>query len=219
MIRRSYFACAALMVCATAVTASAQARAMGVIRDTNGKAIKGATITATNKDASPSQFTATSDDKGRWAMIGLRSGAWKFVIEAPGFLKMESNATMRVAGVPPLVATLARDPGPIPNSLEPGIQKQLLAANALRDEGRFDQAIAAYQEIRAKNPKFTSVNLALGSAYRAQASKERDPAARRALLDRAIEAYSEALKSEGASERARLEIEAARNDAALPPLP
>jgi tetratricopeptide (TPR) repeat protein len=205
------------MLCAAA-TASAQARAMGVIRDTNGKAIKGATVTATNPDASPSQFTATSDDKGRWAMIGLRSGSWKFIIEAPGFLKMESNATMRVAGVPPLVATLARDPGPIPNSLDPAILKQLLAANALRDDGRFEQAIAAYQEIRAKNPKFTSVNLALGSAYRAQANKERDPAARRALLDRAIESYSEALKAEGGSERARLEIEAARNDAAEPPI-
>ena len=131
---------------------------------------------------------------------------------------MESNAPMRVAGVPPLVATLARDPGPIPNALDPAIQKQLLAANALRDDGRFEQAIAAYQDIRTKNPKFTSVNLALGSAYRAQANKERDPAARRALLDRAIESYSEALKGEGGSERARLEIEAARNDAALPAL-
>ena len=218
MIRRSSVAFAALIVCAAAVTASAQARALGVIRDTGGKAIKGATVTATNPDASPSQFTATSDDKGRWAMIGLRSGTWKFVIDAPGFLRMESNALMRVAGVPPLVATLARDPGPIPNALDPGIQKQLIAANAMRDDGRFEQAIAAYQEIRAKNPKFTSVNLALGSVYRAQASKERDPAARRVLLDRAIESYSEALKGDGGSERARLEIEAARNDVSQLPL-
>jgi len=213
VIRRSTFILAALIVCGAAATASAQARATGIIRDTNGRAIKGATVTATNRDASPSQFTATSDDKGRWAMIGLRSGTWKFVIEAPGFMKMEANAPMRVAGVPPLQATLARDPGPIPNALDASIQKQLLAANVLRDDGRFDQAVAAYQEIRAKNPKFTSVNLALGSTFRAQAAKERDPAARRALFDRAIESYSEALKSESESERARLEIEGTRRDA------
>ena len=34
--------------------------------------IKGATVTAENPDASPSSFTATTDDKGRFSIIGLQ---------------------------------------------------------------------------------------------------------------------------------------------------
>ena len=56
-------------------TAAAQGRAMGTVKDTSGKAIKGAIVKATNPDASPSQFASATDDKGRWAMIGLRSGS------------------------------------------------------------------------------------------------------------------------------------------------
>lgn len=213
MIRCSNLIVAAVLAC-VASAAFAQARAQGTVRDTAGKPIRSATITATNPEAFPAQFTATSDSKGRWAMIGLRPGNWKFTVEAPGFLKMEASAPMRVAGGPPLNATLGRDPGPVPNALEQGIQKQLLAANALRDDGRFDQALAAYQDIKTRNPKFTSVGLAIGGTYRVQASKTTDPAARKALLDRAIESYSDVLKADPESERARLELDAARTDAA-----
>ncbi|HZI79604.1 MAG TPA: carboxypeptidase-like regulatory domain-containing protein, partial [Vicinamibacterales bacterium] len=55
-----------------AALASAQGRAMGTVKDTTGKAIKGATVRASNPDASPSQFASATDDRGRWAMIGLR---------------------------------------------------------------------------------------------------------------------------------------------------
>ena len=30
--------------------------------------------------------------KGRWAMIGLRTGNWRFTIEAPGFATFEAVA-------------------------------------------------------------------------------------------------------------------------------
>ena len=55
--------------CSTAAFAQS-ARAMGTVKDTNGRPIKSATVRAVNGDASPSQITSTTDDKGRWAMIG-----------------------------------------------------------------------------------------------------------------------------------------------------
>jgi Carboxypeptidase regulatory-like domain len=124
------------------------ARATGTVKDTSGRPIKGAIVRAINRDASPSEITSTTDDKGRWAMIGLRTGTWKFVAEAPGFTTVEANAPVRVAGTPPMGFALAHDLGPIPGALDKNVLQSVVAANTLRDRGQYDQALTAYQQIR-----------------------------------------------------------------------
>jgi hypothetical protein len=207
-----------LIALCVAVPATAQtARAMGSVRDTDGKPIKGATIRATNPEAYPPQVVSTTDDRGRWAMIGMRIGAYTFVVEAPGFLTVQASANVRTAASAPLLFTMARDPGPVPGALPANIQAQLSAANMLRDQGRLDQALNAYQEIRAKNPKLNAVNLVIGSVYRSRAAQEADPLARRALLDRAIESYQIVVEADAENERARRELESTRAEAAALP--
>jgi hypothetical protein len=193
-----------------AATASAQGRAMGPVKDTSGKPIKGATIKASNPDASPAQFASASDDKGRWAMIGLRSGTWHFTVEAPGYFTVETNAPVRVAAAPPMQFALAKDPGPIPNALDRNIQQVIQDAAALRDAGRLDQALTAYQDIRTKNPKLTSVNLVIGDLYRRKAAQETDAGARQTFYRQALDAYDLMLKSDAANERALAESAAIR---------
>src|SRR3954465_11403710 len=79
-------ALAALVAAAFAGSAVAQTgRVGGTVKDEAGQPIKGATITADNPNASPSSFTATTDDKGRFSIIGLKSGQWTFPAQAPGF--------------------------------------------------------------------------------------------------------------------------------------
>lgn len=214
-MRRASLALALVIAVCLAGPASAQtARAQGTVKDTGGKAMKGATVKATNKEAYPSQITSSTDDKGRWAMIGLKTGTWTFVAEAPGFATQQAQWPVRVAGTPPMHFVLARDLGPIPNALTKNIQQQLTAANALRDKGQLDQALVAYEQIRDQNPKLTAVNLVVGGVYRKKAALEADPAARRALFDRAIASYTAMLADEAASERAKAEIETTRSEAA-----
>lgn len=202
---------AVLVALCVAAPAFAQgARAAGTVRDTGGKPIKGATVRATNREASPPEFASTTDDKGRWAMIGLRSGPWSFVVEAPGFSPVETTAQVRVAASPPMTFTLARDPGPIPGALDRNVLQQVTAANALRDRGQYEQALNAYQQIRDQNPKLTSLNLVVASVYRKQASTETDIASRRALLERAIATYNQLLNDDASGERAKAELESTR---------
>ena len=193
-----------------AVAASAQGRAMGTVKDQTGKPIKGATVKATNPDASPAQFASATDDRGRWAMIGLRSGTWHFTVEAPGYFTVETNAPIRVAAAPPMQFALAKDPGPIPNALDRNIQQLIQDAAAQRDAGRLDQALASYQDIRAKNPKLTSVNLVIGDLYRRKAVQETDTAARQNLYRQALDAYDLMLKIDATNERALAESAAIR---------
>jgi hypothetical protein len=58
----------------SALPAMAQTgRIGGTIKDTNGQPIKGATVVAENPASAPSSFTATTDDRGRYSMIGLKA--------------------------------------------------------------------------------------------------------------------------------------------------
>lgn len=215
MVRRLRVIVAVVSLVSVAGMASAQtARATGTVRDIDGKPIKGATIRASNPELQPRVGIATSDSKGRWAMIGLRIGTYTFIVDAPGFVPIQDEAMVRTAVTPPLVFTLTPEPGLIPGALPSNIQAQVAAAHMLRDQGRIDQAISTYEQIRAKNSSLTSLNLVIAATYRRKAALESDPVARRAALDRAIEAYAEMLKAEPDNEHAKTELSAARAEAA-----
>jgi tetratricopeptide (TPR) repeat protein len=208
-MRRFHFVCAAIVTLCLAVPALAQTgRVGGMVKDTEGKPIKGATVKAQNPGASPSEFTATTDDKGRFSMIGLRSGTWKFIAEAPGYLPQEGSAPVRTIGAPnpPLEFTLGKGAAAGPSALSKEVQAELKAADDLRNAGQFDQAITAYQGIKEKNPTLTMVNMVIAGAYRQKAAKETDKAARQVAFDQAISAYQEVLKLDTANERAKIEI-------------
>ena len=72
--------------------------------------------------------------------------------------------------------------------------------------GRVDEAIAAYQAIQAKNARLTTVGLLLGGLYRDKAQRETDPAARQALLTKAIASYDELARGDIPNTRARIEL-------------
>src|SRR5438045_9336120 len=112
MRHRHYFLrglMAALVTTCLAGTAAAQTgRVGGTVKDEGGQPIKGATVTAENPNASPNSFTATTDDKGRFSIIGLRSGGWTFTAQAPGFAAESGKASVQTIGAanPPITFTL-----------------------------------------------------------------------------------------------------------------
>jgi tetratricopeptide (TPR) repeat protein len=197
----------AVLTLALAVTASGQTagRITGTIKDPDGKPIKGATVRATN-EAVNARITSTTDDKGRFAMIGVRSGRWVVVAEAPNFLPLQGTSDVSSSVMPVLALTLQRDPGPMPGALSKTITDELAAAEAQRSAGRYDEAITAYQAIQSKNTRLTTIGLVVATLYREKAAQEKDGAARQALLARAIAAYTDFLKSDDTNLRARVEL-------------
>jgi Carboxypeptidase regulatory-like domain/Tetratricopeptide repeat len=167
---------AALAVFAFEVSASAQTnRIGGVVRDETGGTIRGAIVRAatggTGTAGAPVSLTTATDDRGRFVFVISRSGEWRLTFEAPGFQSMTMPLGMRLTGPSPnLDIKLERQETPEAFGALAGVDSkslsgQLAAAAALYDEGRFDQALASYREIKGRAPALTLVNLQIGNIY------------------------------------------------------
>lgn len=174
-------------------------RISGIVREEGGQALKGATITAENQ-AIGQTFTATTDDKGRFQMIGLRSGAWRFIAQAPGFAAEAGTMNVRSGGPNvPLAFQLKHTGvaffGALGGIANKDLQEDLAAADGLFAASRWDDAIAAYRSILGKAPVLTAINLQIAAAYR---NKKDYPDA--------VAAYNDVLKAEPANEKAKIEL-------------
>ena len=198
--RRVFFAA---MVClALAGTVAAQSgRVGGTVKDESGQAIKGATVTAENAGASPNSFTATTDDKGRFSIIGLRAGQWAFMAQAPGFAADGLRMNVQTVGAPnlpiefKLKKSAAAPASALGNVAVRDLQTELSNADALYNSQLWDQAIAAYRAILAKAPALSVIDLQIAAAYR----NKHD-------YDNAIAAYSDLLKTDPNNEKAQIGI-------------
>ncbi len=176
----------------SAGVATAQvARAGGLVRDSTGQPIKGATVRAENPDASLKTITSATDDKGRFAIIGLVRGEWSFTAEAPGYQSqfLELNIVRTSTPTPPLTFTLqkaiVRPPAGVEGITAKELQWQLATAEVLFADKKFEQAIGGYRSILNAAPSLAVVNLQIAAAYR----NLKD-------YDKAIAAYDELLKVE-----------------------
>lgn len=188
---RPYFSRAALAVLLTAALAGSAAaqvgRVGGVVKDDSGQPIKGATVIAENPNIGPSAFTATTDDKGRFTIIGLRSGRWRFIAHAPGHAANSGEMPVRFGSPNPPITFVLRKNGPGPTSALGNItakdlQAQLAAADALFNQEKWDDAVAAYRSIMAKTPALSVINLQIAAAYRNKKDYEAAMSAYNALL-------------------------------------
>ena len=187
---RAYLLAAVLLIALAGTAAAQTGRVTGIVKDDHGDPIKGATIIAEKLDASPSSFTASSDEKGRFAMIGLRSGVWQFRASAPGFAS--DGGELNVRTMPTLTAPvtftlqkLVAPPSALGTTSPKDLQAALASADALYNNQQWDEAIAAYREILQRSPSLSVINLQIAAAYRNQEGlRRRDRRVQRAPQDR-----------------------------------
>src|SRR3954470_15845293 len=193
---------AVLFVVALAGAAAAQTgRVGGVVKDEAGTPIKGATITAENPAASPSSFTATTDDKGRYSIIGLKTGTWKVTASAPGFSPSSGQVPVRSLGAPmppvdfALAAGASGPAGALAGVNTKELQGELQKAIDLANAGQHDAAIAAYEAILVKTPALTMINGQIAQVKRMKKD-----------YDGAIAAYQKVLAADPNNDKAKIEL-------------
>jgi len=193
---------ATAMALVMALPAAAQTgRIGGTVKDPNGQPIKGATVVAENPASAPSSFTATTDDRGRFSMIGLKAGTWKVTASAPGFDAATGNVPIKTIGspMPPVDFTLT--PGASgPAAALAGVntkelQGELAKADAMVAAKDYAGAIGLYEAMLVKVPALTALHMQIGGLYRNQKQ-----------YDKAIAEYKKVPAGDTNADKATIEI-------------
>jgi len=196
------FSATVMALVLSALPATAQTgRIGGTVKDQNGQPIKGATVVAENPNAAPQSFTATTDDRGRYSMIGLKAGSWKITASAPGFQASAGTVPIKTIGapMPPVDFTLAAGAsgpaGALAGVNTKELQAELDKAEQMVNAKDFAGAIGVYEGMLAKVPTLTALHLQIGGLYRQQKQYEQ-----------AIAAYKKVPDGDSNSDKAKIEI-------------
>ena len=84
-------------------------RVTGTVRDDGGSPLPGVAISATLK-GSKAEITATSDDKGLWAVSGMGRGEWHVEFYKTGYAPQAAKVSLEdeLARVPPIAIHLKK---------------------------------------------------------------------------------------------------------------
>jgi tetratricopeptide (TPR) repeat protein len=190
-------ACVALFAIASPSAAQPLVgRLTGTVKTLTGLPVKAATVHAVNPTAVPSEFTATTDQKGDWAIMGIRGGLWEVTASAPGFESSTVAVRVTLSLTNPRVQFVLVGT-PIKGAMDgvdtKQLQSSLSAAESLMLQEKWDEAAAEYRNALAMAPALDSVNLGLGHAllmYKDYAG--------------AAAAFGELLKKDAANQKALL---------------
>ncbi|MFQ5792352.1 MAG: carboxypeptidase regulatory-like domain-containing protein, partial [Acidobacteriota bacterium] len=138
-------------------------RASGTVKDTDGNPIEGAQIIA---ERDGRELTATADKKGRWAILGFRTGTYTFTFSANGYQPQSYKARMKQTGKNPTMNVVLErvQMGQAAGGSQAGTLLQ--EGNELFEQENYSEAVAKYQQLLEENPTLYQVHLNIGAAYR-----------------------------------------------------
>lgn len=196
-------------------------RVTGTVKNVQGEPIEGAKVVA---EGSGLSLDATTDEEGRWAILGFRGGSYTFTISAPGYASQTVDARIQEMGRNPRMdvvleeATAASGAGPL--------SALLSEANQHFSDKQYQEALAKYQEILEKDPTLYLVRLNMGMTYREMGDLEAALSEFEAVLEQepahtsALVQAGEILVKQGELERAvsyfEKAIQGAPEDSVLP---
>jgi tetratricopeptide (TPR) repeat protein len=159
-------------------------RISGDVVDESGAKIAGAQVIV-ESPRSATRMEAKTDKKGHFAVGGLGTGAWRVTASKAGYLSVSLEVQVsQLSANPPVNLTLKKtaESGAAPSAEVGG--GLLDGGNALLKEGRYDEALAAFEEFAAKFPDIYAVHLNIGSAYMGKGDLDRAEAEYKAVLER-----------------------------------
>jgi tetratricopeptide (TPR) repeat protein len=159
-------------------------RISGDIVDASGAKVPGALVVVESLRSS-ARLEAKTDKKGHFAIGGLGTGAWRVTVSKEGYLSAATEVQVsQLAANPPVLLTLtSASAGGAATSAEAGASL-LDSGNALLKAGRYDEALAVFEDFAAKFPDIYAVRLNIGSACMEKGDLDRAEAEFKAVLDK-----------------------------------
>ena len=191
LVNRILTLCALVLAIAIAAApAFAQTgQVKGRVVDAENKPVDGAKVTVQQMDTN-SKFDLKTNKKGEYMQIGVPPGTYKITVEKDG---LTSSKTQRIGlDMAEVNITLKKGADRSEMSKEDrakaeakvaGIKSAYAEAAALANAGKYDEAIAKFNEVIAQVPKCTECYIGIGAANR----EKKDYAASEAAYRKALE--------------------------------
>jgi tetratricopeptide (TPR) repeat protein len=157
-------------------------RLTGLVVDKNtGAPVKGATVKLRIQKGGKGGPDVTTDNGGRWAVLGLAAGAWNIDIDAPGYVTVQGTVSFtegerlpprKVEMEPAIIAAATAPEAAAIEEVKIGgqvvskdIAEAVEAGNNALAAKNFKQAVASYEKASSALPAFMPIRFALARAY------------------------------------------------------
>lgn len=158
----------------------------GVVLDNNDKPVAGAKLVLTYiQDAGGGlKLEATTNKKGEWSFIGLGSGRWSLMVSAEGFAPVAQEVTVSQLEKNPRITIKLQKAGGGMSIIQDEASLELLdEGNKFFQEGKYDTALAMFEQFYEKNPSAYQILLNIGDCYREKGE-----------IDKAMEYYNQVME-------------------------
>ncbi len=177
-------------------------RISGQVVDESGAAVPAAKVVAQSLQGT-ARLEGTTDKKGHFAVAGMGSGKWRITVTKEGFVS--AYADMQVSQLkssPPLALTLKKASAAEVLRTDEAGRSLLDQGNALLDEGKYDEALAVFEQFSAKYPGIYGARLNVATAYLKKGDLDRAESEFREVLARVVKVHGDVAKDKATSLRA-----------------
>jgi tetratricopeptide (TPR) repeat protein len=157
-------------------------RLTGIVVDKKtGAPVKGATVKLRIQKGAKGGPDTTTDNGGKWAVLGLAAGGWNIDIDAPGYVTVQGSLSVKegerlpprkVEMEPAIIASAAAPEAAAVEEVKIGgqvvskdIAEAVEAGNVALTAKNFKDAVASYEKASAALPTFMPIRFALARAY------------------------------------------------------
>ena len=163
-------------------------RLAGKIIDENKNPIAGVQILIQSVESQTSRVQATTDDKGNFAVGGLRTGVWNIVAQKEGFQGVSQQVEVRqLRANPPVFLTMKSIEAAIAQGPMKESGDQLARSNQLLEAGNYAEARQLLEQFRGKYPEAYQVGLQIGMCWIKEGELEKGEAELKKLLGLIVE--------------------------------
>lgn len=159
-------------------------RISGNVVDETGAAIQGAAVVA-ESTGSGTRIDGKTDKKGHFALMGLGTGAWRISASKDGFIAAGTEIQVsQIKTNPPVALTLKNASGLEALKADDAGRELLERGGEMLKTGRYDDALAAFEEFARKYPDLYAVRLNIGAVYAERGDLDKAEAEFRGVLDK-----------------------------------
>jgi len=170
----------------------------GRVVDEKGQGLQDAVVTIDFQGGVTRKFDTKTNKKGEFTQVGLAPGPYRITANKDGYqgnyidMRVSLGEPSQLPDFKLVSKAAAQAAGSSEQDKALAVVRELFQkATQLSQEGKYDEAIAAYNDVLAKNPNVAEAHLNLGYIYR----QKKDWAAAEAAYKKALEVrpgYSEA---------------------------